>query len=89
MFIVATARKGRAREIERYLYGGQSIVSGPVDAYFGDLPSGSEVVLIESAHGPVGNMLADRLSSGLFGARKFETREEAEVFMREELECRI
>lgn len=89
MFLVVTAKRGRTGEIQRYLYGGQTIVSEPVEAYFGDLPSGTEVVLIESAHGPVGNMLADRLASGLFGARKFETREEAEAYMREELECKF
>lgn len=89
MFIVATARQGRAHEISAYLYGGQAIVFGPTPAYFGTLPAGTDVVLIESSHGMSGSMLADRLGSGMFGARKFETREDAENYMRDELECKF
>lgn len=78
MFIVVRGRADRMHEIKAYLYGGQSIVSEPVQGMFGSF------VIVESAHGMSGKMFADRVASGLFGARQFETRAEAEAYIEEE-----
>ena len=79
MFVVVRGRADRMHEVPAYLYGGQSIVSEAVETEFG-----SVMQVIESAHGLAGKMLADRLSSGLFGARQFETREEADAYIESE-----
>lgn len=80
MFIVARVKADRIHEVQAYLYSGQSIVSDPVlNGY------GSAMVIVESAHGMSGKMLADRLASGLMGAAQFQTREEADAYVKSEM----
>lgn len=64
--------------VERYLYDGQSVVSEPVETMFG-----SQVVIVESPDANA-QYVADRLQSGMFGARVFDTRTEAEDYIRSE-----
>lgn len=78
MFIVVRGREDRMHEVAAYLYGGQSIVSEPVVGRFGTF------VIVESAHGMSGKMFADRVASGMFGAKQFETLEEAEAYIEAE-----
>jgi hypothetical protein len=80
MFIVARGKAERIHEGQAYLYGGQSIVSEPVLNGFG-----SAMVIVESVHGMAGKMLADRLSSGLFGAWQCETLEQANAYIQSEM----
>jgi hypothetical protein len=80
MFVVARTTPRRIHEVAAYLYGGQTIVRTDIPVEFG-----SVVAIVESAHGLAGNMLADRLSSGMIGASKFETLAEAEDYIRTEL----
>lgn len=80
MFIVARVKAERIHEVQAYLYNGQKIVSEPVlNGY------GSAMVIVESQHGMSGKMLADRLASGLMGASQFQTREEADAYVQEEM----
>ena len=80
MFIVAKAKPNVIRSVNRYLYGGQEIVSEIVSGN-----RGIDYVVIDAGEfGPVANMLADRLASGMIGAVKFETREEAIEFIAED-----
>jgi hypothetical protein len=80
MFVVARVKADRVHEVEAYLYNGQNIVSEPVLNEFG-----SAMVIVESAHGLAGKMLADRLASGLMGASQFQTREEADAYIQSEM----
>ena len=64
--------------VERYLYDGQRVVSEPVETMFG-----SQVVIVESPDANA-QYVADRLQSGMFGARVFDTRTEAEDYIRSE-----
>lgn len=80
MFIVARVKADRIHEVQAYLYSGQSIVSEPVLNDYG-----SAMVIVESAHGLAGKMLADRLASGLIGATQFQTREEADAYIQSEM----
>lgn len=84
MFVVASTTERRIREVQAYLYNGQEIVSEPVETEFG-----GRAVVVESAFGLPGNMLADRLASGMIGARAFETREEADAYLRDELGAKL
>jgi len=80
MFVVARVKADRIHEVQAYLYSGQKIISEPVlNGY------GSAMVIVESAHGMAGRMLADRLASGLMGASQFQTREEADAYVRSEM----
>ena len=65
--------------VERYLYDGQSVVSEPVETMFG-----SQVVIVESPDANA-QYVADRLQSGMFGARVFDTRTEAEAAIAEDM----
>lgn len=77
MFIVAKAQPNVLRSVARYLYGGQEIVSETVSGN-----RGIDYVVIDAGEfGPHGNMLRDRLASGMIGAVPFETREEADAFI--------
>jgi len=78
MFVVARTSANRIGEVKAYLYGGQSIVSEPVNSLYGTF------VIVESAHGLAGKMLVDRLGSGMIGAKEFETRAEAEAYIESE-----
>lgn len=80
MFVVARVKADRIQEVQEYLYKGQKIVSEPVFNEFG-----SAMVIVESAHGMSGKMLADRLASGLMGASQFQTREEADAYVESEM----
>lgn len=75
MYIVVSGRTDRMHEVDRYLYAGQTIVSGVIETRYGSR------LVVKSPHGLAGNMLADRLASGLFGARKFETREDVDAYI--------
>ena len=79
MFVVAKTTPERIDSVARYLYGGQRVVS---EAVVGN--RGLASVIVESAHGPAGNMLADRLASGMIGAVRFETLPEAEAYVSED-----
>lgn len=78
MFLVVRGKKERMGEIQAYLYAGQAIVSEPEETRFGTF------VIVESAHGPAGRMLAGRLSSGNFGASEFETLKDAQDYIKSE-----
>ena len=65
--------------VERFLYDGQSVVSEPVETMFG-----SQVVIVESPDANA-QYVADRLQSGMFGARVFDTRTEAEAAIAEDM----
>lgn len=65
--------------VERYLYDGQSVVSEPVETMFG-----SQVVIVESPDDNA-QYVADRLQSGMFGSRVFDTRAEAEAAIAEDM----
>ena len=80
MYVVARVKADRIHEVQAYLYSGQSIVSEPVLNGFG-----SAMVVVESPHGMAGKMLADRLASGLMGASQFETREQADAYVKSEM----
>lgn len=80
MFIVARGKESRMHEVQAYLYGGQAIVSEPVVSIYGTF------IIVESAHGMSGKMFADRIQSGMFGSKQFETREEAEAYIKAEAE---
>lgn len=80
MYIVARVRADRIHEVQAYLYNGQSIVSEPVMNGYG-----SAMVIVESAHGMSGKMLANRLASGLIGATQFQTRAEADTYVQSEM----
>lgn len=71
MFIIVTGQDLEARGMNRYLYGGQTVISAPKQAMFG------EVAIVHSESRNLARDLADRLSSGLFGARVVETEQEA------------
>jgi len=79
MFVVVRGKADRMHEVAAYLYAGQTIVSEPVANEFGSM-----MLIVESAHGLAGRMLADRLGSGMFGAKEFETRTEAEDWIESE-----
>jgi hypothetical protein len=71
--------------VERYLYDGQSVVSEPVENWFG-----SAMVVVDTGNetGPGiayrDQYLADRFTSGNFGAKLFVTREEADAYIESE-----
>jgi hypothetical protein len=67
--------------VERFLYDGQTVVSEPVDNWFGS----SMVVVDTGATSDYQTQyLADRFTSGNFGARAFQTREEADAYIESE-----
>jgi hypothetical protein len=78
MYVVARARQDRVEEVQAYLYSGQKII-GQTESRFGTF------LIVESAHGLAGRMLADRLASGMFGAREFATLQEAREYIESEL----
>lgn len=80
MFVVARTTPRRSHEIAAYLYAGQTIVRNDIPIEFG-----SVAAIVESAYGLPGKMLADRLMSGMIGAKEFETLEDAEAYIRDEL----
>jgi hypothetical protein len=80
MFVVARTTPRRIHEVQAYLYAGQTIVRTGIPVEFG-----SEAAIVESVYGLPGKMLADRLMSGMIGASSFETLEEAEAYVRDEL----
>lgn len=65
-FIVVRGKADRMAEVERYLYAGQRIVSEPVLNEFG-----SAMVIVDAGSGNA-QYLADRFSSGMFGATVFD-----------------
>ena len=78
-FIVVRGPERRMREIERYLYAGQSVISEPVPNMFG-----SHMVIVESQSDNA-QYVADRLMSGMFGAVVFDTREDADNYIAGEM----
>lgn len=78
-YIVARTSKERIGQIGRYLYGGQKIITAPVENAFG-----SVMVVIEAPHGPTADMVVGRLQSGLIGATQFETLEQAKAYIESE-----
>lgn len=78
MFLTVRGKADRMHEVSAYLYAGQEIVSEPVETRFGTF------VIVESAHGMAGRMLAGRLSSGNFGVSEFETLEDAQDYIESE-----
>jgi hypothetical protein len=80
MFVVVRVRADRIHEVKEYLYNGQKIVTEPVLNEFG-----SAMVIVESAHGMSGKMLADRVGTALMGASQFQTREEADAYVESEM----
>lgn len=80
MFVVARTTPRRIHEVQAYLYNGQTIIRTDIPVEFG-----SVAAIVESVYGLPGKMLADRLASGMIGAREFETLEEAENYIRTEM----
>lgn len=76
MFIVVVSHKHRMREVPAYLYEGQTVVTEPVQNYFG-----SYAVIVDTGSADLyrTNYLRDRFASGMFGAVVFETLEEAKA----------
>jgi hypothetical protein len=60
-------------ELRRYFYNGQSIASDAVQT-----PNFGQFVIVEAPDARLAEDLRDRLHSGLFGARLFNTKAEAE-----------
>lgn len=72
----------RHNDLERlgfrnYLYGNQEVVSGPTPDKYG------QMALIKCPDDYLADMLRDRLSSGMMGARTHDTLEDAETYMLE------
>lgn len=59
--------------LRRYLYNGQSIASNVVQT-----PNFGQFVIVEAPDARLAQDLCDRLHSGLFGAKLFNTKQEAE-----------
>lgn len=74
-YIVVTGQERRMREVEAYLYTGQSVIAGPVQTGWG-----SYAVIVESPEANA-QYVADRLGSGMFGARVFDTRQDADAYI--------
>lgn len=75
-YIVVTGQERRMREVEAYLYEGQRQVSTELV----QTPWGSYAVIVESPDANA-QYVADRLGSGMFGARVFDTLDEAETYI--------
>lgn len=67
MYIAAFTKPHRMREIPRYLYKGQQIITEPRPGAFD-----TEFVIIESTDDRLTQDLVDRLGSGMIGAKAFE-----------------
>lgn len=80
MFIAVSGNKNRMREIPAYLYIGQTVVTEPVETPYGAM------VIVDTATDESyrSTYVRDRIASGMFGAILFDTREEAEEYIRSE-----
>lgn len=72
MYVVAFTKPHRIREIPRYLYKGQQIITDPEPGMFD-----TEFVIVESTDDRLTQDLVDRLGSGMIGAKAFDTKEKA------------
>lgn len=78
MYIAAFTKPHRVREISRYLYKGQEIITDPEPGEFD-----TEFVIVSSPDDRLTEDLVNRLASGMIGAKDFETKEEAISYGRE------
>lgn len=60
-------------ELERYFYNGQTVASDVVQT-----PNFGQFVIVEAPDARLAQDLRDRLQTGLFGARLFDTKQDAE-----------
>jgi hypothetical protein len=80
MFIVVRSKRDRIGEIPAYLYSGQSVVGMPEETF----PGGSCLLVVDTGSDDRyrAEYVAARLNSGLFGTTLFETRAEADDYIR-------
>lgn len=72
MFIAVRGKSERMREIDAYLYNGQTVVTEPVTGTYGTF-----VVVDAGKDAYRANYVAGRLQSGMFGTKVFDTMAEA------------
>jgi hypothetical protein len=82
MFIAVRGKAERMQEIEAYLYNGQSVVTEPVTGIYGTF------VIVDTANADAyrAHYVAGRLQSGMFGATVFDTLEEADAYVKAEMD---
>ncbi len=80
MFIVVAGKEYRMREVPAYLYEGQTVAVQPVETMFE-----TYMLIVDTGSGDLyrANYLRDRIASGMFGAVRFDTLEEAEAYIEE------
>jgi hypothetical protein len=78
MYIVATGKEYRMREIPAYLYSGQTVVTEPEETMYGTF-----AVIVDTGSNDLyrANYVRDRIASGMFGAVVFTSRNEADAFV--------
>lgn len=80
MFIAVSGKTERLREVDAYLYSGQSVITAPVDTRYGNA-----IVIVDTGSEDRyrAEYVRDRINSGLFGAVLFDTLPEAEAYIEE------
>jgi hypothetical protein len=81
MFIVVGGKPESLKSVPAYLYAGQSVITEePIPTFFG------AVVIVDTGSDDLyrAEYVRDRISSGLFGAKLFQTREEADAYIEEQ-----
>lgn len=77
MFVLVSRRdlspESDFAELRRYFYHGQTIASDAVQT-----PNFGQFVIVEAPDARLAQDLRDRLQTGLFGARLFDTKQDAE-----------
>lgn len=81
MFIAVRGKAERMQEVAEYLYKDQTVISEPVTGVYGTF-----VVVDAGTDAYRAHYLAGRFQSGMFGAKVFETREEAFAYVAEEMD---
>ena len=81
MFIAVRGKESRMQEVHAYLYNGQDIVTEPVSGIYGTF-----VIVDAGPDAYRANYVAGRLQSGMFGATVFDTLEEADAYVKAEMD---
>lgn len=82
MFIAVRGKADRMHEVPAYLYSGHSVATEPVTGTYGTF------VIVDTGedNAYASEYLAGRLQSGMFGATVFNSREDADAYIKAEMD---